>query len=274
MATHFSILAWRIPWTEEPGGLQFIGSQRVGHDWSDLACTHCRDPERSLDGHLSGRRQRRSNYTVRARSRACPERKQAAGIKRLIWGESHCFCSDWIKNESNNFSLLAPMFSDSFSISVSSVQGGTFRNSCFPQLSLDGLCPWASIQPRDKWSQRYRRQGIHVAWGSTQSQKLALFPCLQIKRKKKKRKKKNSPHSKSLLIKKKRERVLYSFTPIQFHQFGLQNLQKSFTNLNSSSNERRPHSPSCVPPNLINLVGSKINIAFITVFLLIGIHTT
>ena len=31
MATHSSILAWRIPWTEEPGGLQFIGSQRVGH---------------------------------------------------------------------------------------------------------------------------------------------------------------------------------------------------------------------------------------------------
>jgi len=32
MATHSSILAWRIPWTEEPGGLQFIVSQRVGHD--------------------------------------------------------------------------------------------------------------------------------------------------------------------------------------------------------------------------------------------------
>ena len=32
MATHFSILAWGIPWTEEPGGLQSIGSQRVGHD--------------------------------------------------------------------------------------------------------------------------------------------------------------------------------------------------------------------------------------------------
>ena len=32
MATHSSILAWRIPWTEEPGKLQFIGSQRVGHD--------------------------------------------------------------------------------------------------------------------------------------------------------------------------------------------------------------------------------------------------
>ena len=38
MATHSSILAWRIPWTEEPGGLYSIGLQRVGHDWNDLAC--------------------------------------------------------------------------------------------------------------------------------------------------------------------------------------------------------------------------------------------
>ena len=34
MATHSSILAWRDPWTEKPGGLQFVGSQRVGHDRS------------------------------------------------------------------------------------------------------------------------------------------------------------------------------------------------------------------------------------------------
>ena len=34
MATHSSILAWRIPWTEEPGGLQSMGSQRVGHNWA------------------------------------------------------------------------------------------------------------------------------------------------------------------------------------------------------------------------------------------------
>ena len=33
METHSSILAWEIPWTEEPGGLQPTGSQRVGHDW-------------------------------------------------------------------------------------------------------------------------------------------------------------------------------------------------------------------------------------------------
>ena len=37
MATHSSILAWRIPGMEEPGGLPSMGLHRVGHDWSDLA---------------------------------------------------------------------------------------------------------------------------------------------------------------------------------------------------------------------------------------------
>ena len=43
--------SWRIPWTEEPGGLQSIGSPRVGHDWSDLAhSTHLQAP---LGGSIS-----------------------------------------------------------------------------------------------------------------------------------------------------------------------------------------------------------------------------
>ena len=37
MATHSRILAWRIPWTQEPGGLVSMGSQRVGHNWGNLA---------------------------------------------------------------------------------------------------------------------------------------------------------------------------------------------------------------------------------------------
>ena len=41
MATHSRILVWRIPWTEEPGGLQSVGSQRVGHDSvTDIQHTH------------------------------------------------------------------------------------------------------------------------------------------------------------------------------------------------------------------------------------------
>ena len=37
MATHSSVLAWRVPGTREPGGLPFLGLHRVGHDWSDAA---------------------------------------------------------------------------------------------------------------------------------------------------------------------------------------------------------------------------------------------
>ena len=44
MVAHTSVLAWRIPWTEEPGGLQSMGSQRGGHDWAtsllSLSCKY------------------------------------------------------------------------------------------------------------------------------------------------------------------------------------------------------------------------------------------
>ena len=43
MATHSSILAWRIPETEEPGGLPSMGSQRVRHDWRNLAAAAAAD---------------------------------------------------------------------------------------------------------------------------------------------------------------------------------------------------------------------------------------
>ena len=39
MATHSRIITWKIPWTEEPGGLQFMGSQRVRHDWATNTST-------------------------------------------------------------------------------------------------------------------------------------------------------------------------------------------------------------------------------------------
>ena len=45
MAPHSSAPAWKIPWTEEPGGLRSMGSHRVRHDWSDLACLHALEEE-------------------------------------------------------------------------------------------------------------------------------------------------------------------------------------------------------------------------------------
>ena len=41
MATHSSVLAWEIPWTEEPGGLPCLGSQRAGHDWGTNILNVC-----------------------------------------------------------------------------------------------------------------------------------------------------------------------------------------------------------------------------------------
>ena len=43
MTTHSSILAWRIPWTEEPGGLQSMGLHGAGHDCNDLAAANRRN---------------------------------------------------------------------------------------------------------------------------------------------------------------------------------------------------------------------------------------
>ena len=49
MATHYSILAWKIPLTEEPGWLQSMGSQRVGHDLGDKAWHACSNSSKTLE---------------------------------------------------------------------------------------------------------------------------------------------------------------------------------------------------------------------------------
>ena len=48
MATHSSVLAQRSPWTQESGRWQSMGSQRVGHNWSNLVCTHIHENTSSL----------------------------------------------------------------------------------------------------------------------------------------------------------------------------------------------------------------------------------
>ena len=71
MATHSSILAWRIPWTEQPGGLQSTGSPRVRHDWSDLARTHT---------HRDGAQQWvNKSYRRKSLLNSCPPFQQAFG---------------------------------------------------------------------------------------------------------------------------------------------------------------------------------------------------
>ena len=53
MATHSSTLAWKIPWTEEPGRLQSMGSLRVGHDWATSLSFHFHALEKEMATHSS-----------------------------------------------------------------------------------------------------------------------------------------------------------------------------------------------------------------------------
>jgi len=71
MATHSSVLAWRIPGMGEPGGLLSMGSHRVGHDCSDLAAaaTQGRSMERGL-GYGSGSIMK-SRWTTRQDTKTC-----------------------------------------------------------------------------------------------------------------------------------------------------------------------------------------------------------
>ena len=53
MAPHSSTLAWKIPWMEEPGGLQSMGSLRVGHDWATSLTFHFHALEKEMATHSS-----------------------------------------------------------------------------------------------------------------------------------------------------------------------------------------------------------------------------
>ena len=52
MAPNSSTVAWKIPWTEEPGGLPSMGSHRVGHDWSDAAAAAEEERTKEVKGYL------------------------------------------------------------------------------------------------------------------------------------------------------------------------------------------------------------------------------
>ena len=53
MAPHSGTLAWKVPWTEEPGGLQSMGSLRVGHDWTTSLTFHFHALEKEMATHSS-----------------------------------------------------------------------------------------------------------------------------------------------------------------------------------------------------------------------------
>ena len=79
MATHSSVLAWRIPGTGHPGGLPSMGSHRVRHDWSDLAAAAA-----AVQGSVL------PSTGLQAPAGSQPLLSRVAGIGLQTWDQSHC----------------------------------------------------------------------------------------------------------------------------------------------------------------------------------------
>ena len=92
---HSRILAWRIRWIEEPGRLQSMGSQRVGHGWSDLAHTHPRRGNSSPRYNVHGRADTHRIWAVN-QNLACRDFQVYSSI--LLW-EWSGEVSIWLKQD-------------------------------------------------------------------------------------------------------------------------------------------------------------------------------
>ena len=122
MATHSTILAWRIPWTEEPGRLQSTGSQIVRHDWGTNTHTHDCIYRLIASVLFSGLSlfiltlKLSQVWSIEAPSRLFPEKAMAFPTPVLLPGKSHGWrslvgCSPWDRKESDTTERLRFHFS-------------------------------------------------------------------------------------------------------------------------------------------------------------------
>ena len=82
-----SILAWKRPWSEEPGRLQSIGSHRVGQEWSDLACTHASIEPEMEKSEIIYHSKREEKCIIRVAISLCWEKMGSlpAPTRKLTW---------------------------------------------------------------------------------------------------------------------------------------------------------------------------------------------
>ena len=85
MATHSSVLAWRVPGTGEPGGLLSMGSHRVGHDWSDLAAAADISSNLAL-------------FYVWEDARVCTDWNHSFAVHLSCLGPASCAFSSWVSS--------------------------------------------------------------------------------------------------------------------------------------------------------------------------------
>ena len=82
MATHSSVLAWKVPGTGEPGGLPSMGSHRVRHDWSDLAAAAKPFSMHAQMAHTQGRKNKKGSWS-------CLREDQEVGFNRQRHQSNH-----------------------------------------------------------------------------------------------------------------------------------------------------------------------------------------
>ena len=103
MATHSSVLAWRIPGKGEPGGLPSMGSHRVGHNWSNLAAAAARDGR----GALSDLRSQKYWYMLTGRSRGSPGSLEGEVILQHTPKGATSMLSEFPRVKSSVFTFVA-----------------------------------------------------------------------------------------------------------------------------------------------------------------------
>ena len=93
MAPHSSILAWKMPWTEEPGRLQSIGSQRVGHDWENsLRFTSIIVNTTQVHIHICWWVNRHNNTFLKKENKIITRKNSVQGLSISIPLQCHLFC--------------------------------------------------------------------------------------------------------------------------------------------------------------------------------------
>ena len=127
MATHSSVLAWRIPGTGEPGGVLSVGSHRVGHDWSDLAAAAA-DFSSDIEG--------RKDFCYFKRQGTKPERWSA---EESIFNK---FCNSITEFLNSWFFFSLDSKKSHFSISLSVPLSLSFSFPPFVSLSSQRGCSW------------------------------------------------------------------------------------------------------------------------------------
>ena len=167
MATHSSVLAWRIPGTEEPGGLPSMGSHRVGHDWSDLAAAVLLGAEKALAPH---------SVLLPGKSHGC----------RSLVG-----CSPWGREQLSHFP---------FSLSyIGEGNGNPLQCSCLDN-PRDGGAWWAAVcgvaQSRTQLKRLSSSSSSIVMWEKLLTEWWVLYDSISVIKiplpaKKRKRKEKN-----------------------------------------------------------------------------------